>query len=73
MKSNFHISNSRIRDSGYNFNITRVGYFSKDSLYYAGAIVMEHSSQTRNVFKNSIKKHCMSQVLDSSQSDFIYY
>ena len=37
MKSNFHISNSRTRNSVYNFNITRVGSFSKDSLYYTGA------------------------------------
>ena len=79
MKSNFHISNSRTRNSVYNFNITRVGSFSKDSFYYTGAKLWNdlplsvRSSQTRNGFKNSIKKHFMSQVLVSSQSDFIYY
>ena len=37
MKSNFHISNSRTRNSVYNFNITRDGSSSKDSFYYTGA------------------------------------
>ena len=78
MKSNFHISNSRTRNSVYNFNITRVGSFSKDSFIILVLIKLWNdlplsvrSSQTKNGFKNSIKKHFMSQVLVSSQSDFI--
>ena len=61
MKNNFHISNSRTRNSVYYFNITRVGSFSKDSFYYTGAKLWNdippsvHSSQTRHAFKNSIK------------------
>ena len=61
MKSSFHISNSRTRNSVYNFNITRAGSFSKDSFYYTDAKLSNdlplsvRSSQTRNGFKNSIK------------------
>ena len=80
MKNKFHISNSCIRNSVYNFNITRVVSFSKkDSSYYTDAKLWNdlplsvRFSQARNAFKNSIKKHLVSQVLVSIQSDLIYY